>query len=77
MTAVAYQGLGSLDPVLERARAAGKGVFVLAATSNPESRETQSARSWATSSATHRSIHSAPPPLNNPLSPKAGEAGRA
>src|SRR5664279_4696777 len=41
MTAVAYQGLGSLDGVLERARASGKGVFVLAATSNPEALATQ------------------------------------
>jgi len=43
MTAVAYQGLGSLDGVLERARASGKGVFVLAATSNPEALATQTA----------------------------------
>ena len=43
LTAVAYQGLGSLDPVLARAQAAGKGVFVLAATSNPEGLETQRA----------------------------------
>jgi len=41
MTAVAYQGLGSLDGVFDRATAAGKGVFVLAATSNPEARATQ------------------------------------
>lgn len=43
MTAVAYQGLGSLDGVLTRAEAAGKGVFVLAATSNPEAAATQRA----------------------------------
>ncbi|MEO6532170.1 MAG: orotidine-5'-phosphate decarboxylase [Pseudolysinimonas sp.] len=43
MTAVAYQGLGSLDGVLKRARGAGKGVFVLAATSNPEAFATQTA----------------------------------
>jgi len=43
MTAVAYQGLGSLDGVIDRAEAAGKGVFVLAATSNPEAARTQSA----------------------------------
>jgi orotidine-5'-phosphate decarboxylase len=43
MTAVAYQGLGSLDGVIERAEAAGKGVFVLAATSNPEGFATQTA----------------------------------
>ncbi len=43
MTAVAYQGLGSLDGVLERAERFGKGVFVLAATSNPEGLPTQAA----------------------------------
>jgi orotidine-5'-phosphate decarboxylase len=43
MTAVSYQGLGSLDGVLARAAAAGKGVFVLAATSNPEGAATQKA----------------------------------
>lgn len=43
MTAVAFQGLGSLDGVLARAAAAGKGVFVLAATSNPEGAATQQA----------------------------------
>jgi orotidine-5'-phosphate decarboxylase len=41
MTAVAYQGLGSLDPVIDLALAHGKGVFVLTATSNPEGREVQ------------------------------------
>lgn len=44
MTAVAYQGVGSLDGVLARAHEHGKGVFVLAATSNPEAFETQTAR---------------------------------
>jgi orotidine-5'-phosphate decarboxylase len=43
MTAVAYQGLGSLTGVLDRAEANGKGVFVLAATSNPEAFATQTA----------------------------------
>lgn len=43
ITAVAYQGIGSLGAVLELAVAAGKGVFVLAATSNPEGLETQTA----------------------------------
>ena len=41
MTAVAYQGLGSLDPVIELADEHGKGVFVLTATSNPEGRGLQ------------------------------------
>lgn len=43
MTAVAYQGLGSLVGVLERAAAAEKGVFVLSATSNPEAEGIQQA----------------------------------
>ncbi|REJ05483.1 orotidine-5'-phosphate decarboxylase [Microbacterium bovistercoris] len=38
-----YLGVGALDVVLTRARAAGKGVFVLAATSNPEAAALQSA----------------------------------
>ena len=41
MTAVAYQGLGSLDPVIELALQHGKGVFVLTSTSNPEGRDLQ------------------------------------
>jgi orotidine-5'-phosphate decarboxylase len=40
-----YLGVGALDAVLSRARAAGKGVFVLAATSNPEAAALQSATS--------------------------------
>lgn len=41
MTISAYQGVGSLTDVVRLARAGGKGLFVLAATSNPESVETQ------------------------------------
>ncbi|TXK17549.1 orotidine-5'-phosphate decarboxylase [Homoserinibacter sp. GY 40078] len=44
MTAVAYQGFGSLDGVLARAASHDKGVFVLAATSNPESAGVQTLR---------------------------------
>ncbi len=36
-----YLGVGSLSPAFEEAREAGGGVFVLAATSNPEARELQ------------------------------------
>ena len=43
MTAVAYQGLGSLGAPIELARASGKGIFILAATSNPDGRSTQTA----------------------------------
>lgn len=44
LTVVPYQGLGALEPALERAHTHDKGVFVLAATSNPEAHVTQSAR---------------------------------
>lgn len=44
MTTVAFQGLGSLDGVIARATSSGKGIFVLAATSNPEGAATQQAR---------------------------------
>lgn len=43
MTAVAYQGVGSLDGVLAQASTHGKGIFVLAATSNPEAAAVQTA----------------------------------
>ena len=43
LTVVAYQGVGSLEPALSLASENLKGVFVLAATSNPESWETQRA----------------------------------
>ena len=43
MTAVAYQGVGSLEPAFSVAAEEGKGVFVLAATSNPEGWSLQSA----------------------------------
>ncbi len=43
MTIVAYQGLGSLADPLALAHTNGKGVFVLAATSNPEAAEVQKA----------------------------------
>lgn len=43
MTAVAYQGLGSLGGALTLAEQHGKGVIVVTATSNPESIPTQTA----------------------------------
>lgn len=43
VTVVAYQGLGSLASVIDRAEAHDKGLFVLAATSNPEAARTQQA----------------------------------
>ena len=43
MTISAYQGLGSIEQVMIAADAAGKGLFVLAATSNPEAAAIQRA----------------------------------
>ncbi|MGW9185108.1 orotidine-5'-phosphate decarboxylase [Agromyces sp. NPDC055661] len=43
MTISAYQGLGSIEQVMTSAEAAGKGLFVLAATSNPEAAAIQRA----------------------------------
>jgi orotidine-5'-phosphate decarboxylase len=43
MTISAFQGVGSLEAPMILAREHGKGLFVLAATSNPESRGVQSA----------------------------------
>jgi orotidine-5'-phosphate decarboxylase len=43
LTVVSYQGLGSLEKVIARAEATGKGLFVLTATSNPEAVLTQTA----------------------------------
>lgn len=44
MTVVAYQGFGSLEGAFSHVRAHGKGLFVLAATSNPEARDVQRSR---------------------------------
>jgi len=44
MTAVAYQGVSELAGPVELARDAGKGIFVLAATSNASAHSIQSAR---------------------------------
>lgn len=43
VTVTPYLGVGSLDPAIELASTHGKGVFVMAANSNPEAEEFQSA----------------------------------
>jgi len=43
VTASPYLGFGSLDPALEAAAASGRGIFVLALTSNPEGASVQRA----------------------------------
>ena len=44
VTASPYLGFGSLDPLFDLAASNGRGVFVLAATSNPEGASVQQAR---------------------------------
>lgn len=44
LTVSPYLGFGSLAPAFEHVRTHGKGLFVLAATSNPEARAVQQAR---------------------------------
>jgi orotidine-5'-phosphate decarboxylase len=44
VTAVAYLGLGALDPMLDLAAQTGRGVFVVVRSSNPEGRPVQEAR---------------------------------
>lgn len=44
LTVSAFQGVGSLAAVVDLAREAGKGLFVLCATSNPEAAQLQLAR---------------------------------
>ncbi|WP_182348671.1 orotidine-5'-phosphate decarboxylase [Tomitella gaofuii] len=44
ITAVPYLGLGALAPAVDQAAGTGRGVFVLARTSNPEGRAVQTAR---------------------------------
>jgi orotidine-5'-phosphate decarboxylase len=56
MTAVAYQGVGSLEPAFHLAAEAGKGVFVLGATSNPEGWGIQSARTTEGDTVAHSVI---------------------
>src|SRR5690606_11606289 len=44
LTVSPYLGFGSLEPAFEHVREHGKGLFVLAATSNPEAHVVQAAR---------------------------------
>ncbi|MCS5733263.1 orotidine-5'-phosphate decarboxylase [Herbiconiux daphne] len=47
LTVTAFTGVGALAPLFDRAEANGKGLFVLSATSNPESGALQTARTGA------------------------------
>ncbi len=56
LTAVAYQGVGSLEPAFALAADAAKGVFVLGATSNPEGWLVQSARTIEGDTVAHANV---------------------
>ena len=44
LTVTAYMGLGAMDAIFDQARAGGRGIFVVVASSNPEGRMLQEAR---------------------------------
>ena len=48
MTALAYMGLGALQPAFDLAAASGRGVIVVVRSSNPEGRRLQEARTTGT-----------------------------
>lgn len=50
LTVTPYVGLGALEPLFDAARATGRGVLVLVASSNPEGRTVQEARTTQGSS---------------------------
>jgi orotidine-5'-phosphate decarboxylase len=73
ITVSPYLGFGSLVPALDAARAAGKGVFVLARTSNPDSYELQNALA-GTEKTVAQSIVDVAAERNSGLSP-CGDVG--
>jgi orotidine-5'-phosphate decarboxylase len=73
VTASPYLGFGSLQPLLDTAAAHGRGVFVLAATSNPEGATVQRALSAGRTIA--QSIVDAAANVNRRVSPEPGSVG--
>jgi orotidine-5'-phosphate decarboxylase len=73
VTASPYLGFGSLQPLLDTAAANGRGVFVLAATSNPEGAGVQGAQLEGRSVA--QSIVDAAASLNRKALPEPGSVG--
>lgn len=57
VTVSPYTGFGALEPVLDLAEHQGQGVYVLAATSNPEAETVQSARVARSRSSQRRQDH--------------------
>ena len=73
VTASPYLGFGSLDPLLEVAAAHGRGVFVLAATSNPEGASVQ--RAMVNGQTVAQSIVDAAAAVNRSAAPEPGSVG--
>lgn len=73
VTASPYLGFGSLDPLLEVAAAHGRGVFVLAATSNPEGASVQ--RAVIDGRTVAQSIVDAAAAVNRSVAPEPGSVG--
>jgi orotidine-5'-phosphate decarboxylase len=73
VTASPYLGFGSLQPLFDTALAHGRGVFVLAATSNPEGATVQHADAGNRTVA--QSIVDAAAALNGDTSPEPGSIG--
>jgi orotidine-5'-phosphate decarboxylase len=73
VTASPYLGFGSLQPLLDTAAANGRGVFVLAATSNPEGASVQRADTGGRTVA--QSIVDAAAAVNRASSPEPGSVG--
>jgi orotidine-5'-phosphate decarboxylase len=73
VTASPYLGFGSLQPLLDTADAHGRGVFVLAATSNPEGATVQ--RADAGGKTVAQSIVDAAAAVNRDALPEPGSVG--
>ncbi|MGE2689857.1 orotidine-5'-phosphate decarboxylase [Mycolicibacterium pulveris] len=73
VTASPYLGFGSLQPLLDTALAHGRGVFVLAATSNPEGHTVQ--RAVAEGRTVAQSIVDAAAGVNRDGAPEPGAVG--
>ena len=73
VTASPYLGFGSLRPLLDVAHAHGRGVFVLAATSNPEGAAVQRAEAGGVTVA--QSIVDAAGAVNRDRAPEPGAVG--
>jgi orotidine-5'-phosphate decarboxylase len=73
VTASPYMGFGSLQPLLDSAAAQGRGVFVLAATSNPEGATVQ--RAEANGRTVAQLIVDQAAAVNRALRPEPGSVG--